>query len=120
MKLSLAFGIIFFLGFLGLAFMHEQVHIAIWRGYGIESHIEYFSYFPDLVTVSNEACPSEGCELAHSMNEVVGYPLLVFYIVFGAGLLILIGLNEKNPNNVDFASPKEQDLHTTKLKSDAE
>lgn len=77
-------GILFYFGF---GIYHEYVHIEILRSYGIESHIEYFSHFPDLVTVSEphseEQCP-DSCKLAHNINEVVGYQLgivLLFLIV---------------------------------------
>ena len=92
--MKIFFSIVILLGFLGLGFMHEQVHIAIWDNYGIESHIEYFSHFPHLVTVANGSCPTEECILAHNINEIVGYPLMVLYIVFGVGLLILIKIGE--------------------------
>lgn len=85
------FIIILIIGFFGLAFMHEQVHIEIYRSYGIESHVEYLSHFPDLVIIAEKSCPTETCELAHNINEIVGYPLMVLYIVFGFAVLILIG-----------------------------
>ena len=52
MKITILCIIVFFLGFGAMGYMHEQVHIAIYNNYDIESHIEYFSHFPDLVTIS--------------------------------------------------------------------
>jgi hypothetical protein len=80
--------IIFFVGailsFLLFGYLHEQVHVQIYRGYGIESKIGID--FPDLVTTAEKPCPSEECELAHNLNEVVSYPLqaiFLFMILFG-------------------------------------
>lgn len=71
----------------GFAYMHEQVHVEIFRSYGINSRIEMFSHFPDAVTIAEEPCPVNECKLAHNLNEVVGYPLMVilaYLIVVGA------------------------------------
>ena len=106
--MKIFFSIVILFGFFGLGFMHEQVHIAIQNSYGIESHIEYFSHFPDLVTVSSGGCPTEECNLAHNINEIVGYPLMVLYIVFGLGLLILIGLKEKELDFCKFCETKQE------------
>jgi len=83
-------------GMIGLIVMHEQTHVAIYRGYGIEAEVDYFSYFPDVATIPTHPCPTENCILAHNINEIVAYPLLVFYVVIGFGLLILIILKEEN------------------------
>lgn len=94
MKYQTMFMIIFFLGFLGLAYMHEQVHIAIYHIYGIESHIEYLKYFPDLATVAEEPCPSELCAFSHNLNEIIGYPLIILYTVFGIYSIIKLNKEE--------------------------
>lgn len=90
------FIIILILGFFGLGFMHEQVHVEIYRSYGIESHIEYFSHFPNWVTIAEQKCPTEMCEMAHNINEIVGYPLLILYCVFGIAILTIISQLELN------------------------
>ena len=78
------------LGIIGLGIMHEQVHVAINNSYGIDSEVKYFEYFPNFVTVADKPCPTDECVLAHNINEVVGYPLTIFYMVLMSGLLILI------------------------------
>jgi len=70
------------LGHFGLGYMHEQVHKEIFRGYGIESRVEYISHFPDFVTIAESPCPTDSCKLAHNINEIVGYPLGIIYLVF--------------------------------------
>lgn len=92
--LSLAFLGLLIFGFLGLGYMHEQVHVAIYDSYGIESNVEYFSNFPHFVTIPEEGCLSETCNLAHQINEAIFYPLMVFYGVFGLGIFIIILLKE--------------------------
>ena len=76
--------------------MHEQVHVEIFRSYGIESHVEYFSHFPNLVTIAEEGCVDEVCVLAHNINEAISYPLLFFYSMIGMLLiLIIVAIEEK-------------------------
>jgi hypothetical protein len=90
--MKIIFIVILLIGFIGLIFVHEQVHVQINLIYGIESHVEYFSNFPNVVTISDgdwSKCTSD-CKLAHNINEIVGYPLIVCYIVFCGGLLIII------------------------------
>jgi len=94
-KLSSMFMVVFFLGTFGIGIMHEQVHVAIYSGYGIESHVEYLSHFPNFVTIAEEPCPTEMCEFAQNLNEIVGYPLIVFYVVFGIFCEIMIILKEE-------------------------
>jgi len=94
-RLSAIFMIMFFLGAIGLGIMHEQVHVAIYSGHGIESHVEYFSNFPNLVTIAEERCPTEMCEFAQNLNEIIGYPLIVLYVVFGFFCEIIIILKEE-------------------------
>lgn len=90
MRLITIAAVVIMLGFLSLGFMHEQAHVEIMRSYGIDSHVEYFSHFPGIATIYEKPCPNESCELANNLNEVVGYPLLVFYTVFSILLLIII------------------------------
>jgi len=93
---SIAFGIIMILGLIGIGIMHEQVHVQIYSGYGVESRVEYFSHFPDFVTIS-DGCPKEyfdSCRLAHNINEAITYPIQIIYVVISLGLFILILLSE--------------------------
>lgn len=81
------------IGFFVMVYMHEQVHIIIFDSYGIDSHVEYFSHFPDFVTIpdntSNGTC-TESCILAHNINKAITYPLFGFYILIAIGLLVII------------------------------
>ena len=74
--------------------MHEQTHLAIMKGYGIDGEMELFSHFPDFVTIFDEGCPSEMCTLSHNFNEIVSYNLdNVFWEIF-LGFAFLIGMFE--------------------------
>jgi len=65
--------------------------------HGIDSHVEYFSHFPDFVTIMEKPFPTEICSQSHSMNEIVGYHLQIFYLIIGIGLfLIILILEERN------------------------
>lgn len=64
--------------------MHEQVHVAIYEGYGIDSEVSYIKDFPDFVTRPEKRCPTEECELANNINEAISYvlmPVFVFFII---------------------------------------
>ena len=84
------FFLIGILGLIFLGFMHEQVHVAIMKQYGINSSVEYFSEFPDFITIFDEPCPTEECILSHNINESIGYHLYSFYILIFFGFLIII------------------------------
>jgi hypothetical protein len=94
-SLTLIFAILIPIGFLLLGAYHEETHVAIYKNWGLDSHIEYFSHFPDFVTIQDSEgdCP-DACQLAHSINESVGYHLLPVYIVFSFGLLCVMGILE--------------------------
>lgn len=70
--------------------MHEQTHVTIFQGYGIESHVEYFSDFPNLITYPEEPCPDVACELAHNNSDSFMYPMSVIYLIFCFGFYIFI------------------------------
>ena len=92
---SITFIVIGILGFLFLSYMHEQVHVAIFNSYSIESKVEYFKYFPDFVTIPNKSCSENECILANNLNEIITYPLMSFYMLLFLGFLALIILIEK-------------------------
>jgi hypothetical protein len=71
-------------------YMHEQVHVQIYRSYGIESRIEMFSHFPDAVTIAEEPCPTDSCRLAHNLNEVVTYNLESLLAILFLGFYLLL------------------------------
>lgn len=111
MKLFLIFGIMGILGFLINGVMHEQVHVAIFKSYGIESKVDYFD-FPDFVTHPEEPCPSEECNLANNINEAIAYNLSGFYLLFFVAFLFIIGLLEDNRKLNDILpKPKGRDFH---------
>ena len=92
MKFLIATFLIITLGcFLLLAVMHEFVHVAIYNSYGVKSHVEYFSHFPDFVTITEDSANcTESCTLAHNLNEAVSYPLEAFYMFFAGVFLVII------------------------------
>lgn len=79
--------IIGFLSFAGLAWYHEQVHVAIFKSYGIDSEVEYFPEGRrfDFITRPEKPCPSEGCILAHNITDAIGYHILPIW----AGLVVI-------------------------------
>jgi len=94
MKLSTIFILLALLGFLGMAYMHEQTHVQIFASYGIESRIDLIGHFPDFVTIPEENCPSEICELAHNNSDSLMYPLGIVYFVGVIGFYILLAFLE--------------------------
>lgn len=98
MKFTVMASIIFIIGFIAFAYMHEHAHVEIFRSYGVTSHVEYFSHFPDAVTIAdgNRSRCTANCDLAHDINEVVGYQLMPFYFAFGLlGVLAICILENK-------------------------
>jgi hypothetical protein len=93
-QVSTLFIFVALLGFIGLVFFHEAVHMVIFSTYGIESHIEI--QFPHVATVpeGNYSLCTANCELAHNINEAVSYPMVAFYFLFSFGLLAIIMLQE--------------------------
>lgn len=84
------FAVIMIGGLIAMGIMHEKVHMAIYRGHGIESHFEIRgSSFATIPEGDTSSC-NDNCELAHNINEVVAYPLQVFYVLIGSALFILI------------------------------
>ena len=95
MKLSLIFGIFGFLMFIFLGVLHEQVHVQVYKSYGIESKVEYFKDFPDFTIYAEKPCPTSECILANNINEVVGYHLTAFYMMLFIGVFIIILMMEE-------------------------
>ena len=85
--------LIFLLGLVGLIQSHEQVHVEIYKSYGIESHVKYLN-FPAPVTIPEEPCPTDACILAHNNNEVFGYQFFVGIFVISLFLIIIIAMIE--------------------------
>ena len=100
MKQLLLYSIIGVIGFLLLIFMHEQAHVAIYSSYNIDSHVEYFSHFPSIITMPDKDCPNDACITDHINNEIFGYHAEIIYILLFFIGLFIIGelevLNEKS------------------------
>lgn len=92
---SILFGIVGIFALILFGYMHEKVHQSIFESYGIESRIEFFSEFPDFVTIAEKPCPNVTCGLSHSINESVGYHLAPIYLLLFTGLISLIVLSER-------------------------
>ncbi len=75
--------------------LHEQVHVEIYKSYGIESKIEYFSHFPNAVTIAEDYCPTEECEIQHNLNEIISYNLDILFGIFVLGFGCIIFILEK-------------------------
>jgi len=94
MKLKL----IIFVGIMGLVILttlvhsHERVHQEIFRSYNIESEIYMIKYFPDAITIPEEACPDSSCELAHNINDAIGYHAIPFYLFGLTVALVIVGI----------------------------
>lgn len=86
--------VIILFGFASLVILHETVHVEIYRSYGIESHVEYFSQIPYAVTIAQEGCPNETCILAHNLNDVIGYHLQAILVAICLLLFVIIILLE--------------------------
>lgn len=95
--LTLSFVIIATIGFIGLNYEHEQVHIQIFRYEGINATLENpFKTFPSWQTIADKPCPTESCQLANYMNEVVEYQAMPFYFLILVGFTYIIMLIELN------------------------
>lgn len=92
-KKTIFFVVIFIIGFITLIYMHETAHQEIYRYYGVDAEIDMLRGF-DAVTEADEPCPTNQCDLAHNINEIVGYHLEVFYLVFGVGFMVIIEIKE--------------------------
>lgn len=104
MRLSVAFGVIGILLFIFLGVIHEQVHVAIYKSYGIESRVEYFKDFPDLTTYAEKPCPTNDCVLANNLAEAITYPLTAFYLLIFMGLFFVILIIEEKDNYLNKQS----------------
>ncbi len=71
---------------------HESVHQTIFNSYGIKSEIKHFEKFGVSLTIPEKACPTEECNLAHNINEAIGYQLIPLFtlIGFGFGFIIVV------------------------------
>lgn len=96
MKIAYCFFIIGVFFFIFFAVFHEQVHVQIYRFYGIDSKVDYIKHFPNFATIPERDCNNESCFLAHSINESVGYHLGIFYILVLFGFFSIVLVLEEN------------------------
>lgn len=94
--LIFGFFILFLAGLWLLGMMHEQVHVEIFKSYGIDSDVKYHWNFLPHETIGEVPCPTDSCILAHDINEVVGYHLMVIYLLIGTCFIFLFLLIELN------------------------
>ncbi len=92
--MSIGFLIMLVAFFVGQVQSHEEVHKQIYRGYNINSTIEYNVLDGRAVTIAEKSCPNEYCTMAHNFNEIVSYNLDYMYWMVGLGLFVLILISE--------------------------
>ena len=89
------YAIFFIVALILFGYMHEEAHMAVYKGYGIKSHFEI--RFPDFATVADKPCPNDYCELANNINEDFSYPMIIFFMLVGVSVFfLLIELNILN------------------------
>ncbi len=74
----------------GLTANHELAHQEIYKCYNIDSKISYNWDYAITTPLGNYSNCDSNCELAHNINEVVGYHLQVIYVAFGIFSCLLI------------------------------
>ena len=79
-----------------IGYTHEAAHKVIYGYYGLDSRIEFFSHFPDIVTIAEGPCPVEACRQAQSNVDAFGYPLIS---ISGVALMIFSILFLKSIGN---------------------
>lgn len=104
----LVFVAVFITGFFGLVLTHEHLHQIILEEYGIESEVEYFPkqnsddgfirIATTHITSDNWADCDKTCQNLNLINEIVGYPFLIFYSFIGV-LLLMIFINLEQGGN---------------------
>lgn len=97
-KVAIIYMVVCILLFFGLASGHENAHVTIYEDYGISSHIEWFSHFPHIVTITEpiyeSQCP-ESCILANNINDIVAYHLMyVFSFMILFGFIVIMYLED--------------------------
>jgi len=95
MKIAIYFAIASILLSFGQIYIHELNHQNIFEDYGIPStiHIGFPDWYvtPD---ISTQSCDSN-CNIAHSINDSIGYNIQGITIIIFLGLFCLIALLEE-------------------------
>ena|SRR3990167_6310847 len=89
-SISNFFAAVGIIGLFFLGYMHEVVHVEIFKTYNISARMDFIHYFPDFATIPEKRCPTDNCNLANDINEVIGYPLLAFYLLFFVAFYLII------------------------------
>ena len=83
------FCLLFILGTIGIVYEHEVVHQNIYKDYGLDSKIHINLDGAYTKVISKGLCPNS-CKMAQELNDIIGYPVIVIYGVFGIGILFII------------------------------
>jgi len=78
--------------------MHELVHQIIFKTYGIDSYIRMGALIAWTIPYDMELAMvrcNETCQLAHNINEAIGYQLQYFWVMVFCAFQILIMMREK-------------------------
>lgn len=94
MKLSTVFGLVGIILIVIFILCHEYIHQVIFTMDGIKSKIGFYDY--TIATKPESNCKTSECKLAHEINEIVGYPLMLIFLLLWFGLFIIIFILEEN------------------------
>lgn len=87
------FAVIAIIGLFIMAYLHEMVHVQIYNDYGVDSEIKIFDMEGfGMVTIGynvGDKC-NDTCQLAHEINEVVGYHLMAIYFLLFVGFFFIL------------------------------
>ncbi len=98
-KLLLVIFIILFFYFIYFSFIvsHEAIHSQVFNRYGIANKIN-LKFFPvpkgAVVPTGNYSLCLDSCKLQHTLNDVVGYNLVIL-ILFITGVLFIYNVKKK-------------------------
>jgi hypothetical protein len=78
--LTLLFGVFGYITMMIYAHVHEDVHVAIYRSYKVNSTSTFNYWTGEAYTkaTGNYSACNENCRYEHNLNEIVGYNLAIF------------------------------------------
>jgi len=96
--LSAAYFIIILFSIFVMVACHEEVHVAIFEAYGIDSEVDLFDTTDGwlhisattTVTSDNAYLCNDSCALAHNINEAISYVLIPAFMMLAFGLFFVI------------------------------
>lgn len=88
--------IIFWLSICTFVYFHEQAHVQVFKAWGIDSHVEYIKYFPDIATVTDTDSSNckDACMVANANVDSFGYQFFPAFACVGLMLIIIIAYFE--------------------------